>query len=621
MATKITMNNEKNGIEIRFDTRPSEEILSGLKSNGFRWSGKQKMWYAVRSEAREAFANSIGGEVIPSDSKNNIETKENKEYDLWALTRTSGIEDHYTKTHLHDTKEIAAIIRKHLRDRFPFCKWSVTSDIHSISVKLKCSPFAKNSDEAQAIAEYAYRFTDSYNYDNSDSMTDYFDVNFYGVYGVSSILEWDYEQREMTVSEMNMGERFAKSKTAWEEAEAERLERELEERMKQAEADRIEAEKIRAEEERKIASIEADAEIVDADFFLANCLQPNFSKASSLSEYKEDDVKYTRVKCHVSRVVRLSRENYDNFCNLLLADFTFLAKMGGSRTDDPRVNADSDWNNMTSAERETVEWYSCNCVVVKTDDEMIVIDPQGFDYARYVFLTDEESKVEQRAEQNTGNPDEESAQYAALAERIADASADIILSNDSELLQTWETEDFGKYKAKLLEWVEANNFPFNKNVIRAIDKDMENLKTVLYRVLAEYESLQAQFARACLTYDQKITLIRIGDFGGVSTAHGKFRSVTNTTYAQYNDAVKLVLRPERKRQDYYKYLHGGVLLFGGYLDVPEDVLYTVQEQTIGNHKIVTKMSKYHSCDRRQITDILDYFDRLGIRPLVNTYTN
>lgn len=614
--TTITMNNEKNGIEIRFESKPSADVLTGLKANGFRWSGKQKMWYAVRNAAREAFANTIGGEVVSSGSNNNNEKAEHKEYDLWALTRTSEIGDNFAKYRIYDCKEIAAIIRKHLRERFPFCKWSVTSDIHSISVKLKCSPFAKDSDETQAIANYAYRFADSYNYDNSDSMTDYFDVNFYGVYGVSSILDWDYVQREMTVSEMNMSARFAESKETWAKAEAERLEREIEERRRQDEADRIEAARIRAEEEKMVAEIEADATVDEyVDLYVVNALEPDRSKACRVSEYRADDVKFTRVKCQISKSVILSRECFDNFCNLLLHDFSFLSKMGGSRTDDLRINSDLDYQNMTREERETVEWYSCNCVMVMTEGEMIIVDPQGYDYARYVFLMDEESKIKREVEKNTGISEEEAQKYSELADDLEDVSAQIIQDND--LIGTWECENFDQYKAAMIDWVERNKFQLNKNVARAIK--LESLKVAVYRILTEYESLQSQFARAGMEYDQKFTMIRINDFGGVSTTRGKFRSVINTNYAQYKDAVKLVLLPEKKRQEHYIYLHGGVLIYDGYVDFPEDLLFTIGEKTIGEHKVVTKMSKYGSCDHRQITDVLEYFGKQNIKPIVNTY--
>ena len=64
-----------------------------------------------------------------------------------------------------------------------------------------------------AIAEYAYRYTQAYNYDNSDSMSDYFDVNFYGTCSAHSIVHWNYEQTEMT-DEYEGGFREGRSRTA-----------------------------------------------------------------------------------------------------------------------------------------------------------------------------------------------------------------------------------------------------------------------------------------------------------------------------------------------------------------------------------------------------------------------
>lgn len=58
--TNITLRNDLNGIEIRFDGKPAAEVISSLKENGFRWSGKQKMWYAKQSASRIDFAMSIG---------------------------------------------------------------------------------------------------------------------------------------------------------------------------------------------------------------------------------------------------------------------------------------------------------------------------------------------------------------------------------------------------------------------------------------------------------------------------------------------------------------------------------------------------------------------------------
>ncbi|UJG57271.1 hypothetical protein KY998_23305 [Bacillus paralicheniformis] len=45
-----TLNEEKNGVEIRFSSKPSEEIREQMKAAGFRWSRYSKCWYAKQSE-------------------------------------------------------------------------------------------------------------------------------------------------------------------------------------------------------------------------------------------------------------------------------------------------------------------------------------------------------------------------------------------------------------------------------------------------------------------------------------------------------------------------------------------------------------------------------------------
>lgn len=58
-------NLEHQGIQISFDGKPSEEIRKKLKSNGFRWSGRQKIWYA-RGYNAQVIADQLadyGGEI------------------------------------------------------------------------------------------------------------------------------------------------------------------------------------------------------------------------------------------------------------------------------------------------------------------------------------------------------------------------------------------------------------------------------------------------------------------------------------------------------------------------------------------------------------------------------
>lgn len=616
----ITLNNDKNGIELRFDQKPSAEVLEAIKGAGFRWSGKQKMWYAKQSETTIAIANELAkseGFFIPDEELNQ---KKNEIYDLWALTRTEGIENHFEKYHIYDNKEIAAQIRKHLRERFPMCKWSVTKDgYNSIHVYLLSSPFAIDSEAVKAIVHYAYEFAQSFNYDNSDSMTDYFDVNFYGVYESDIASSYHYEQREANVAEYNVEQDFLTKKAAFDAEKREREEREFQERMAQMEVERAESAKREAERQRRHEIIESGAMVQDANYFVLGCDTTNTRKEDSVNGYTDDcggeyEVKHHRENCKVARNVYFDSATYEMFANQLLDDYSFLAGMGGSATDDNRVNCDEDYQRMSKEERETVEWYNIECVAIYCDNVLkLVINPEGYNYARYVYFVDKESSIVKKYNSNKGISDDESEKNKSLAKSIEEVSANIIVTNNWH--STWNTEHFNEYKQLMKEWIYVNDFKFSVNVVRAIS--IPDLKTAMYRLLTEVDGIQEQFSRAGLIENQKITIVRMNEFGGMSTTRGYFKSYTNTTYAQYDNAVKLVFRPERKRNDYYIHLYRDVLIFDGWVEIPENLLWEdVKSNTPG---CSIRRTKFLSCDKSQYNVILEYFKNNGIEPLINTY--
>ena len=60
-----------NGIEIRFgDTKPTEEVRTMLKQHGYRFSEKQKIWYAIENEKTKKLADELlNAEVDVDDTK------------------------------------------------------------------------------------------------------------------------------------------------------------------------------------------------------------------------------------------------------------------------------------------------------------------------------------------------------------------------------------------------------------------------------------------------------------------------------------------------------------------------------------------------------------------------
>lgn len=604
----ITLNTEKNGIELRFDTKPNTDIITAIKEAGFRWSGKQRMWYAKQDDNTIALANQI------SESEGDFEYKPKTEtnIDLWSLTRIEEIEDNYGKTRITNTKEIACNIRKHLRNRFSMCKWSVTSDCNSICVKLLESPFSRDSEALKAIVNYAYTYAQSWNYDNSDSMTDYFDVNFYGVYK-NDIVNYNYNQRECKPNETEFETDFLAKKSEFDAEQKKQEEERIKKAVEESKIRQAEYEKAEAERQKKIHRIEKNAEIKTVDYTVLNCVNTGTSKLNSIADYKTEK-EYTRHICKVSKEAHLNSDDYELFSKMLLSDFTFIAGTGGTNTDDNRINGWEDYRQMTTEEKESVEFYSVNCVAVYCDNKLkMVIDAQGYGYARYVYLIDDSTKIVDDYRGDTGISDEEYHEYKKLADKLEDASAEIIVKNKWENM--WQTKHFADYKKAIEKWITDNNFKFSVGVVRAIEGD--NLKNAMYRILTEPDGMQQQFADANLTGGQRITIIRMGEFGGINETKAVFKSYENSKYAQYTDTVKLAFRPKDKSKEYYTYLYNNVIIYNGWLDVPENLFWEEDVRTDGS--IFMKKSKYASCDSKQYDVILSYFAEHGIKPIINTY--
>lgn len=61
----MAINNEKNGIELVFESKPARAILESIKAAGFRWHNQKKLWYAKQTEERMALAKKLSGDTVP----------------------------------------------------------------------------------------------------------------------------------------------------------------------------------------------------------------------------------------------------------------------------------------------------------------------------------------------------------------------------------------------------------------------------------------------------------------------------------------------------------------------------------------------------------------------------
>lgn len=618
----ITRNAEKNGIEITFATKPAQIVLDTLKNAGYRWHNVKKLWYAKANEKTENAAKSItDGANIETTTETTTKAKKSALAPLFErLTYTEGtnpdechahtVGSRYTKG--LTSKEIAATVKKHLSERFPECKFSATSSHNSIDIYIKKSQFAKDSAELDAVLTYAKKYLASYNYNDSDSMTDYFDVNFYDF-----VSTYDFEQIEMTEETAEAVKQYRADVEKAEKERAERKAKEWEERKKQMELENIESEKREKENLAAVAEIEASAVVrVYDESEKMETYASEARKACDLDDAKNMIAEYGENKqlCRVVRSVKLPAVLLEKFKTLLMYDFSFLNGEGGTGTDDQRINSDSDLYRMSREDRETVKFYNiCTAVIcAETGETAFLINPEGYGYARYVYILDGSPMMPITKKELTA----EEKEHKLQAQIIEDKSMAIIENSENISAENWQTSN--EYREKMLDAVPA----LDVAVIQQIE--IEELKTWLYKERDRRGGLDAQKENLIDAIGEKITVCAIGDWGCVSSNVMQLEDFHMTKYAQYDECLKIVVKLPRKRGTYSQTFtpRKCFIIIKGEFSYPETVLFDVSvpkvfEMQGETHTTYTKKSKYHSCDRRQIQDIKKYALENGFEILVD----
>ena len=78
-------------------------------------------------------------------------------------------------------------------------------------------------------------------------------------------------------------------------------------------------------------------------------------------------------------------------------------------------------------------------------------------------------------------------------------------------------------------------------------------------------------------------------------------SVEETNWAQYDDAVRFVFKPYRKRRYYQKYFYNcSLAIYDGWVDLDKNVGYQIEER----NGIKIKKSLYSCFDSRFFTDAI-----------------
>ncbi|MCY7823316.1 hypothetical protein MOB34_05780 [Bacillus spizizenii] len=621
MTAVLRINEELNGIELYFDSKPEQEVLTHLKSNGFRFSGFKKCWWNKRTEKSMQIANDITKQKNTSSNTITITNTSRKDrgvkISLWDATKWNEFEVNKEQ----EVKEMAKEIRKHVRQRFPQCKFSVItggSYLHStINIKIKSSPYEKGSAYLTAIYDYCNSLLNNYRhcYSPADPYTDY--AGSYNFYGHVS-LDWEYKETEQTEEIKEDMTLFDSKLEEFKEAEKTRKEKELQEYLKEHEIKNAEYKRQQQEEKKQIENIYSSIVVKqlneEQQYFVIDSQFANLNKNSTLDQYKDEVTKgdFTLENVKITKEVHFNtKEALINFSNMLLNDFDFLAETGGSFTEDNRINSMIDYYNMDDLEKRTVQWNLYGVGVYYNGELQFIVDAQGYSYARYVGLVDN-AKIKKSISHKQTLNEEEVQELKNQADKLEDISTSVI--EELNMFETWKKEDWNKYKAAFKEKLRLNNFKLNKNIIQQVE--IEELKISLYRILQEVDSIQEQFKNAEFEKGEKYTLFYISDLGCLISERVTYESYQPLKYAQYDNAIKLTYKPENKRNLYYRHFYSDLLMYKGWHSLPDTVLNNVEGRPEGI-KIVH--SKYHSCDKRQFDEVLDYLNEKSFKPLINTY--
>lgn len=613
---RMMLNEKLNGVELYFDGKPSAEVLTDLKTNGYRWNGKKICWYAKQNNKTLEIAKTYSNSDIKINSK---QIKNNKKEILDIFKLTQSIASKNDNIGRYDLKAIAKETRTVLRRLFKMVKFSVRVSNNSIYCHVVSSPFAENSEILKSICEYATNYIQQYNecicydpYGDYGSSYNFYDGRFSASY--------NYVQLEETEESKLMEELFMIKLHEAEEIKKIKEEEQYQEYLKEEEIKKAEYEKRVAEEKKQKELINSHVEVKNLEnkeqYFIVGSQFANINKNSTLDKYKE----YVSEDSYYLQDVKIERELHftdekvlSYFENMLLHDFNFLDNTGGSCTDDNSFNTMKDYYNMTKEEQEKIKWYSLGVAVYLNGVLQFVIDTQGYSYARYVGLVDS-VEIVKNLDTKKKLTDEQIEEYTIQASFIENLSNEAIKENN--ISNTWNNSDWNIYKKAIKKKMSQYNIIPKVEHIRLINEDLISLKTAMYKLLKECNSLESQFEHADIQENEKITIINISSWGmGLNVQKGVFKGYKAELYAQYNNNVDIIFRPFNKRSNYKMHLYDKVLIYKGWFDINKSVLYDIE--TTGN--ITSYKSKYSLCDDKQLEDVLNYLKDKEIRPIINTY--
>lgn len=471
---QLTLNKELNGIEISFDSKPDSDTLTALKKAGYRWHRVKKVWYAKQTADRLTLAERLANldtmpEIKTNETKINLDNLGQNAPHLHGAELAAAIREDLKRRGVkgvtvrsrkvtHDTgitvtiKATAADIVsvEEYQKRYPFesfscdamnyhgvfcgSKWVYAAEWEAMTEEERRTAYRNHTmyyltkspdfnNYHQERKDYPAMTTDFYNkvvavfkianqwnYNHSDSMSDYFDVGYYLDIDIK-IPEGFTPAEKMTDEEIKAYEAEKAAEEAARQAEIEKYRQEQEEAKKAREA---------YEAQRKIdrEQIYKNIEVIDlpeAEQMYITNLIGGHGKESTLEELREAEKDNDRRNDAIitRKVVFSDYETFNLFTKYLLDDWDFLQGMGGTASEDVRLEEIKNLFALNEDQRADIKWYMCNCIAFYVGGSLeLISNPEGYSYSRYTYELTNATKIlhadieteKQRAESESKTP-------------------------------------------------------------------------------------------------------------------------------------------------------------------------------------------------------------------------
>ena len=485
---KINLNKELNGIELSFDRKPERATLDAIKAQGFRWNGKKCVWYAKQTADRLTFAETLGqiaedatqtqpASTINMDGVNHkpltahgadlakIIREELKMRGVSGVTvraRRVTYDTGITVTIKATVSDFASVEEYKKRytlscfecdimthglytgESWTYSLEGLTEDEreslynsfvrYQIAHRHDFNQYHRERDNyPQFTAAFCekvnniYLIANQWNYDNSDSMSDYFDIGYYLDIDIKC---GDFEPRET----MTDAERVAYDlEQAKKEAEEAAYFAQMEQERKEAEEAHQKYEAARKEAETMIYNDIRVEDLSETESIFVKGLTGGCGKDSTIEELLEESREVKQGALIARKVIFSDVAIFDTFGRYLLNDWLFVSGKGGTACEDSRLDAldlggRSIFNVLTDKQRESLEYFKNDCIGVYVGDVLkLVIDPQGYNYCRYTYIVNDDATITSGAEELERMRKESEAKPAfyipaPIAEQVANIS-------------------------------------------------------------------------------------------------------------------------------------------------------------------------------------------------------